>query len=198
MSSLWSVRIERDDPLHLRQLFTLGPSNADHWIGLRCGVGVFVPLAVLLLLNRIDLAVFVIFGAFTNVFGRVPNHLDRLIAQLKVGSTFWLLMVVATLVSGVLPHGTPSAIWVKVLLTSVVAGGAALWATWQHIRPAGSLFHVFAFAALLSAPPSSSLDAAGWRAVIFEAGVHFLASLMAGLLIVPIAAALGLGHHYWR
>lgn len=157
MPSAWSVRIGRDDPLHLRQLFTLGPSRDDHWIGLRCGVGVLLPLATLLLLGRIDVAVFVIFGAFTNVFGRVPNHLDRLLAQLKAGGTFWVLMVAGTVVSGVLPHGTTPGLAAKLALTSVVAGGAALWAAWQEIRPAGSLFHVFAFAAIVSTPPTAPL-----------------------------------------
>ena len=236
MSSAWSVKIEPGDPLHLRQLFRIGPNRDDHWIGLRCGVGVLLPLATLLLLGRIDVAVFVIFGAFTNIFGRLPNHLDRLLNQLKAGSTFWLVMVGASLVSGVLPHGTPTGLAIKLILTSAVAGGAALWAAWQHIRPAGSLFHVFAFAAIIASPPSAplgdgmfaatatiglalvlgqlgrlwpqrrtprvvtpvlGLDAAGWRAAIFEASIHFLASFLAGLLVIPIAQALHLGHYYW-
>ena len=70
-----------DNPLHWRQIFRLGPSDEDHFIALRAALGVFIPLLVLVAVQRLDLAIFAIFGAFTGVYGRTPGHLDRLIVQ---------------------------------------------------------------------------------------------------------------------
>lgn len=43
-------------------LFTIAPANRDHEVGLRCAFSVFVPLILLLVLDRLDLAVFASFG----------------------------------------------------------------------------------------------------------------------------------------
>lgn len=43
-------------------LFTIAPANRDHEVGLRCAFSVFVPLILLLVLDRVDLAVFASFG----------------------------------------------------------------------------------------------------------------------------------------
>ena len=67
----------RDNPRALRRLFTLGPAPADHGIAVRCALGVLLPMAALLLVDRLDLSVFAVFAAFTNVYGRVPGHVDR-------------------------------------------------------------------------------------------------------------------------
>ncbi len=114
-------------------------------------------MAALLLLDRLDLSVFAVFAAFTNVYGRVPGHVDRLLAQLKVGATFWILMLAGHLAASVIPHGTLPGLWTKVLLTSLVAFLAAGWAGALRIRPAGSLFHVFCFAAIISSAPRATL-----------------------------------------
>ncbi|MGY5318096.1 hypothetical protein ACXA45_02530 [Neomicrococcus lactis] len=111
------------DPLNLKKIFTMGPSNEDHFIGLRCAAGVFLPLFFLLILDRLDLAIFAVFGAFVNVYGRVPRHLDRLLAQLKTGALFWILILVAWFASSYwIEHGTQRGLWTVVALTSVVAG----------------------------------------------------------------------------
>jgi len=146
-----------DDPLALRNLFTLGPAPADHGIAVRCAVGVFLPMAALLALDRLDLTLFAVFAAFTNIYGRVPGHVDRLIAQLKVGASFWVLMLAGWLLASVIPHGTVTGLWWMVGLTSVVAAITAGWAGAFTVRPAGSLFHIFCFAAIVSSPPRAGL-----------------------------------------
>jgi hypothetical protein len=50
-----------------RAMFRLAPANEDHFIALRVALGVFLPLAFLIVIGRMDLAVFVVFGAFTGV-----------------------------------------------------------------------------------------------------------------------------------
>lgn len=234
---VWSTVIgSSDDPLALRSLFRLGPAPADHGIAIRCALGVFLPMLTLLALGRLDVSVFAVFAAFTNIYGRVPNHVDRLLAQLKVGASFWVLMLAGWLAASVIPHGTLTGLWVKVGLTSLVAAVAAGWAGALRIRPAGSLFHIFCFAAIISGPPRAGLGdsmlaasatvalalllgQAGrlfpsrrtpwvvtpptplrevdWRGVGLEAAVHGLAALFAGALTIPLAPALGAGHHYW-
>lgn len=146
------------DPLNLKNIFTMGPSNEDHFIGLRCAAGVFLPLFFLLILDRLDLAIFAVFGAFVNVYGRVPRHLDRLLAQLKTGALFWILILVAWFASSYwIEHGTQRGLWTVVALTSVVAGVCSWITSILRVRPGGSLFHIFAFAAIASVPSLPSL-----------------------------------------
>ena len=64
---LSSIIGSRDNPLALRNLFTLGKAAADHGIAIRCALGVFLPMVALLVLGRLDLTVFAVFAAFTNV-----------------------------------------------------------------------------------------------------------------------------------
>ena len=146
------------NPLAVRHLFTAGSALPDPWVSLRCAVGVFAPLIALIVLDRLDLAVFAVFGAFTNVYERVPGHVDRLLAQLKVGGTFWALMLAAWLSSRYLIDYTATAgLWALVGLTTIVSGLIAAWAALLRIRPAGSLFHIFCFAAIASYPATADL-----------------------------------------
>ncbi|WP_175557499.1 FUSC family protein [Raineyella antarctica] len=147
-----------DNPLRLRNLFTLGPAATDPWVSLRCGLGIFLPLLALILLHRLDLAVFAIFAAFTNVYGRVPGHTDRLLAQLKVGGTFWAMMLAAWLSSRyLLDYSSDRGLWLLVSLTAVVSGLMTAWAAFLRIRPAGSLFHIFCFATIAAHPVTAPL-----------------------------------------
>ncbi|MGP5725518.1 FUSC family protein [Arthrobacter rhombi] len=142
-----------DDSLTLRRLLTLGPGDKDPWIGVRCGLGVFLPLAVLLGLDRLDLAIFAIFGAFTGIFGRVPGHRDRLRSQASAGVLFVAVIGAAWTVNVVLvDHASPAGGWVIVGLTTLVAWACSLATGFAQLRPAGSLFHIFCFAAIASIP----------------------------------------------
>lgn len=48
-------------------LLSLGPANYDQWVALRTALGIIPPLFGLLALDRLDLMVLEILGAFTGV-----------------------------------------------------------------------------------------------------------------------------------
>ncbi|GER22809.1 FUSC family protein [Zafaria cholistanensis] len=167
-----------------RAMFRLAPADEDHFIALRVALGVFLPLAFLVVTGRMDLAVFVVFGAFTGVYGRVKGHRDRLNAQLRAGALFWVVVLAAWLSSALLvEHGTPSGPWTLVGLTTVVAGACALAAAHLRIRPGGSLFHIFAFAAIASLPalpPLGESLAAVALAVLLSVAIGLAGWLLPG------------------
>src|SRR6478735_10684957 len=135
------------------EMFTIAPANKDHQVALRCAVGVFVPLITLVLLDRLDLAIFASFGAFTGIYGRNEPHARRLTLQVRGGGLMLLVMFLAALtarvdaLAGLSAAGTT---WVLVVATTVIAWGCSLVVAWWRLRPAGSLFHIFAFAAIAS------------------------------------------------
>ena len=63
------------------ELFTMAPGNKDHQVAIRCAIGVFVPLITLVLLDRLNLAVFASFGAFTGIYGLAPYRRRRVDAE---------------------------------------------------------------------------------------------------------------------
>jgi hypothetical protein len=136
-------------------MFTMTPANKDHQAAIRCAVGVFVPLISLVLLGRLDLAIFASFGAFTGIYGRNEPHGRRLVLQLRAGSLMLGIILLGALTARA---GTALALapsdrtWLQVLATTLVAGGCSLIVAWWRLRPAGSLFHIFAFASIASVP----------------------------------------------
>ena len=212
---------------HLRDLFALAPAHNDHHVALRCGVGVGVPLLLLLVLGRVDLAIFATFGAFTGIYGRNEPHRARLGHQLRAGAL--MLLVVTAAVASARLH--PDA-WDIVAGTSLVAGLASLAAGLWRLRPAGSLFHIFAYGAIASMPAHppawqalltavctvvfalmlgqlgmlSRRHRTGWqrpaRPRFSPAQRRALAAdaglhLLAAAVAGCIATALGIGHNYW-
>lgn len=141
-----------DDPLHWKKLFTLGPAQRDHRAGLRAGFGVFLPLLVLLGIGRIDLALFAVFAAFTNIYGRGPSFRLRLRAQLRGGGLMWLVIVAAVVTGALLEPATSLGMWATIGVTTLISGVCALAVGLLRIRPTGSLFHIFAFAAIATLP----------------------------------------------
>lgn len=116
-------------------------------------MGVLLPLGVLAGIDRLDLAVFAIFGAFTGIYGRNRGHLDRLVAQARAGALFFVVILAAGWASSrLVPHGTTAGLWLVVGLTTLVAWGCSVLAGYLRLRPGGSLFHIFAFAAIASLP----------------------------------------------
>lgn len=142
------------DQFRLRHLFTLAPLNGDHHVGLRTAVGVLVPLLFLISIQRLDLAPYAVFGAFVGVYSRVPGHLDRLLMQMKAGGLMWLVVLLAGMAGSYLVQGMSAVAgaWWLAGLTTLVAGAASVAAGFLRLRPAGSLFHIFAFAAIASMP----------------------------------------------
>lgn len=149
----------------LAEMFSMAPANLDHHPALRCAVGVFVPLFTLVLLGRLDLAIFASFGAFTGIYGRGETHGVRFALQLRAGLLMLLVIFLATLAaragsaSGL---DAPGSTCILVLATTLVAGGCSVAISWLRLRPAGSLFHIFAFAAIASIPNQPPL----WEAML--------------------------------
>ncbi|MEO3934868.1 FUSC family protein [Micrococcaceae bacterium Sec7.4] len=135
----------------LAEMFTMAPGNKDHQVAVRCAVGVFVPLITLLFLDRLDLAIFASFGAFTGIYGRNEPHAKRFGLQLRAGALMVVVMLLAALTARA---GLPAAetLWLQVFATTLVAGVCSLIVAWWRLRPEGSLFHIFAFAAIASIP----------------------------------------------
>ncbi|HAP90341.1 MAG TPA: FUSC family protein [Arthrobacter bacterium] len=139
----------------LAGMFSIGPGNKDLHPALRCAVGVFVPLITLVLLGRLDLAIFASFGAFTGIYGRGEHHGSRFFLQLRAGLLMLLIILLASLAAragGAWGLNETSTVWLLVLATTLVAGGCSVAISWLRLRPAGSLFHIFSFAAIASIP----------------------------------------------
>jgi len=152
----------------LAEMFTMAPANKDHHVAVRCAVGVFVPLITLVLLDRVDLAIFASFGAFTGIYGRNEPHGRRFGVQLRGGSLMLLVVLLAALTARAgqaFALSAASTTWIQVLATTLVAGGCSLLVAWWRLRPAGSLFHIFAFAAIASIPHQPPL----WQCMLVTA-----------------------------
>lgn len=211
----------------LRDLVHIHPSSGDHHPALRCAVGVGVPLLVVLLLGRLDLAVFATFGAFAGIYGRNEPHRRRLATQVRGGGLMLAVILAATLTARV-----DIGPWGLVLLTSAVAGLGTFGAGIFRLRPGGSLFHIFAFAAIASVPGqpplwqglATAVATVAFALLLGQAGnlwprhrtqwtkpeadrlstLHVAALgweaalyVVAALLAGSAATALGLGHTYW-
>lgn len=99
----------------------MAPSRNDHHVALRCAAGVFVPLTALLLLGRVDVAVFASFGAFTGIYGRNEPHARRFVIQLLAGLLMILVLLLAALTARAGEAFTLSAAdttWLQVLATT--------------------------------------------------------------------------------
>ncbi len=145
----------------LAEMFTMAPANKDHHVALRCAAGVFVPLITLVLLDRLDLAIFASFGAFTGIYGRNEPHAQHFVIQLRAGALMLLVMLLAALTAraGVaLGLSAADTVWMQVAATTLLAGGCSLLVAWWRLRPAGSLFHIFA---LRPSPPSPASRRSG-------------------------------------
>lgn len=145
-----------------KALVTLGPARNDHWIGLRTGIGVFAPLIILFAIDRLDLVVFAVFGAFTGVYGRVDGYWNRLRMQVRSGILFFAVIALAWAASyWWVDHSNPEVMqWQIVGATTLVAGICSVLVGFMRLRPGGSLFHIFAFAAIASIPNPAPLGQA--------------------------------------
>jgi uncharacterized membrane protein len=149
----------------LAGMFSIAPANKDHHPAIRCAVGIFVPLITLVVLGRLDLAIFASFGAFAGIYGRGEPHGTRFVLQLRAGLLMLLVILLATLTARLGPalglHQMAIA-WLLVLTTTLVAGACSVAVSLLRLRPAGSLFHIFAFAAIASVPHQPPV----WQAML--------------------------------
>lgn len=147
------------DRFRLRYLFTLAPGHKDHRVGLRVALCVLTPLLVLILINRLDLAPFAVFGAFAAVYSRGVNHVERLLMQIRGAGLMWFVVLAAWFTGHFIVQGhvtQAGGIWL-VGTTTVVATLASIAAGLMRLRPGGALFSIFAFASVASLPPLAGL-----------------------------------------
>ncbi|WP_323960186.1 FUSC family protein [Arthrobacter sp. JZ12] len=164
----------------LTGFFRVGPAQNDHLPALRMALGVAVPLVTLLLIDRIDLAVFAVFGAFTGIHGRGDSHGIRLQHQVAAGC-----VLLAAIAAGLLVNRYDAGPW-GVVAGSVVMGALTSYAADRlMLRPPGAFFHVFAFAGTASIPSTAPVAEA------------LLAALVSVLLSIAIGAA-GWLNPRWR
>ena len=132
---------------HLREMFRIAPAHNDHHVAIRCAIGIGLPLLLVLALGRIDLAIFASFGAFTGIYGRNEPHRQRLGHQARAGA-----LMLAVILAAALCARLDLDAWGTVIGTTVVAALGTVVTGFWRLRPAGSLFHIFAFAAISSVP----------------------------------------------
>lgn len=136
-------------------------------------------------IGRLDLVVFAIFGAFTGIYGRSSTHRERSAMQTRAGALLFVVMLAAGLASEkVVPHGTAVGSWMVVGLTTLVATACSVIVGYLRLRPAGSLFHIFAFAAIASAPrlpPLLEGMATAFASIALAVGIGLVTWLVPGL-----------------
>ncbi|WP_162144876.1 FUSC family protein [Arthrobacter castelli] len=131
----------------MRDFFTMAPSQRDHYPAARIALGIAVPLLVVLAIGRIDLTIFAAFGAFSGIYAKAEIAGRRFQHQSIAG-----FILVACLGLGGAYASIGASPWAIVITTAVVAGAGSVAADYWRLKPPGSLFFVFAFAAVASLP----------------------------------------------
>lgn len=134
----------------ISEFFTIQPSQRDHVPAARIALSVAIPLLVLLLVDRTDLAIYAAFGAFTSIYARNEPARARAAHQSWAGLLVVLCVMLGALLSDV---GAPEPAVLAV--TAVVAGVGALLAAYLTLKPAGSLFFIFATGAIGTLPDAA-------------------------------------------
>ncbi|MHA6694128.1 FUSC family protein [Homoserinimonas sp. A520] len=117
----------------------------------RAAVALAVPLLVLLALNRIDLAVYASFGAFTGLYGRHEPYRVRLVSV-----TAAAVALVSCIAAGVALASLGQPLWLTaVALAVVIAGGVFATAVIGWI-PGQPVFLVFALLVCAAVPTTWS------------------------------------------
>ncbi|GAB3518914.1 FUSC family protein [Arthrobacter monumenti] len=161
---------------HLRNFFTMAPSQRDHYPAARIALGVALPLLVVLALGRIDLTIYAAFGAFAGIYARSETYRSRFQHQAIAG-----LLLLFCIGLGTVFASFGASPWAVVMTTAVIAGGGSVAADYWGLRPGGSLFFVFAFAAVASLPDVPPL----WQALLVGAGSTLLSLLLGLATAVP-------------
>lgn len=125
----------------------MAPHDGAHRVAIRAGFCLAIPLLVLYIIGRTDLAIYASFGAFTAIYGRSDAYSARLAMQATAGTTILLAMMLGT---GLSVLNIPPAI--QVLVVAVMAGFVTILAHRLSWRPTGALFSVFGAGACASIP----------------------------------------------
>ncbi|MEQ6903097.1 FUSC family protein [Nocardioides sp. YIM 152588] len=154
------------------ELRRFGPAPPTRVAAVRTGLTLLVPLLVLLALDRLDLAIYATFGAFTAVYGGAAVYAGRWRQQVSGGLA--LLLAVAT---GCLTAALDAGAWAVVPVAAAWASIAAATSDLRGWRPPGPMFVVFAVATTASVPltaadlPAALLTAAATAALGLCGGV---------------------------
>ncbi|MGO2861234.1 MAG: FUSC family protein [Brevibacterium sp.] len=140
---------------HVQEFFRIPPSERDHIPAFRIALGVAVPLLVLLFIDRLDLAVYAAFGAFTGIYARFEAPRSRLRRQSIAAG-----ILVVCVGIGALLGALDASIWVLIVVTSLVSGFGAATALRFRLKPGGSIFFIFATGAVGSIPNGASVPTA--------------------------------------
>lgn len=130
-----------------RPFVTLGPARRDHLPAGRIALGVAVPLGLLLVTGHLNLLVYAAFAAFTGIYARHEPLGTRLRHQLVSAA-----LLLACLSAGWALAHSGTGPWGVILAGAVAAGVGAVLAAALGLRPAGSLFFVFAVSTVASTP----------------------------------------------
>lgn len=134
----------------VRQLFVIGPSQRDHVPAVRIALAVGLPLVLLMALGRPDLTIYAAFGAFTSIYARHEPLRQRLTHEIQAGIMITISVAIGAVLSAIgAPQGAVLAVTVV-----VAAVGAVLAAAWG-LKPAGSVFFIFAAGAIGSLGPDA-------------------------------------------
>ncbi|WP_188534827.1 FUSC family protein [Kocuria dechangensis] len=142
----------------LRNFFALHPAQRDHLPAARIALSVAVPLVAVMAAGRADLAIYVAFGAFTSIYARLEPTRARARHQSQAGVLLTLCVALGALLSG-----APEAVVLAV--TAVLAGLGAMAAAYWTLRPAGSVFFIFAVGAIGSLEDAAPV----WQAAALAA-----------------------------
>ncbi len=160
----------------VQEFFTMAPSRRDHIPAFRIAVGVALPLLTLLLLGRLDLAIYATFGSFTGIYARHESRRSRFLRQSFAGAMITVCIGIGATMGSLQVNS-----WTIMLVSSVVSAVTAMIAARFNLRPAGSVFFIFATAAVGGvhdgAPPLLAMLVAFLSAgvsVVFGAFAHLI------------------------
>ncbi|WP_446663883.1 FUSC family protein [Flexivirga sp. B27] len=136
----------------LRTAFTFGPHAGAHRVAARAGVSVFVPLLILVLIDRTEWAPYAAFGAFTSLYGRRSGYAERTGMQAMAG-----LFLTGSVVLGTAIALLPGSVWWTVPGAALVAITGQVVSTAFRWHPPGSIFLVFGITVSASLPGRAEL-----------------------------------------
>ena len=69
----------------LRNSYAFGPHQDAHYVAARAAISLAIPLLVLYMIDRSDLAMYASFGAFAAIYGRYDTNANRYRMQASAG-----------------------------------------------------------------------------------------------------------------
>jgi Fusaric acid resistance protein-like len=130
------------------RLVTVHPLPPDApWLAVRVWFSILVPLLTTVVIDHVDWTLYAAFGAFTSLYGRERVDLHRIVRQGAAG-----LSLIMSVTLGALVAMSSTREWLAIPIAGAVAVVASYVSESHGWNPSGSLFQVFAFAAVASVP----------------------------------------------